>query len=59
MQREDVEPAFRVYPPEVAVVRGFETTFQVCEELVDGRWEGFVSIVGQVGRPVRPATRPA
>jgi len=36
---------FRTYAPQTATEDGVETTFQLCEELVEGRWEGFVSIL--------------
>lgn len=40
------EPTFRTYEPKT-VERGDGTaiTMQLCEELVEGRWEAFYSII--------------
>jgi hypothetical protein len=41
-----VTPDFRVGPIETEVRDdGSTVTFQVCEELLDGRWEGFITII--------------
>lgn len=38
----------RVYEPETCRTdRGTWQTFRLCEELIDGRWEGFVSIISE------------
>lgn len=39
------EPSFRTYEPEVVAGKRGPVTIQVCEELIEGRWEPFVSIV--------------
>lgn len=40
---------FRVYELETCYTkRGTLCTFRLCEELIEGRWEGFVSIVSDV-----------
>ena len=39
------QPDFRAYEPEtVSGPHGTRVQIQECEELVQGRWEGFVSI---------------
>jgi hypothetical protein len=38
-------PDFRTYPPETFDDNGGTITMKLCEELVDGRWEPFYSIV--------------
>jgi hypothetical protein len=45
------EPTFRTYAPEMIVKNGWVIVTQLCEELVEGRWEGFISIVRE--EPVR------
>jgi hypothetical protein len=41
------EPTFRTYAPErVLDSRGHFVTMQLCEELIEGRWEAFYAIVG-------------
>ncbi len=41
-----VTPDFRVGPVETETRDdGSTIRFQVCEELLDGRWEGFVTII--------------
>jgi hypothetical protein len=43
---------FRVYEPETCRTdRGTLRTFRLCEELVGGRWEGFVSILSEEADP--------
>jgi hypothetical protein len=43
-------PDFRTYAPETVVEDGKVVVLQLCEELVEGRWEGFISILCE--RPV-------
>jgi hypothetical protein len=38
---------FRTYAPQTVTEDGMRTTLQLCEELIEGRWEGFVSIVSR------------
>jgi hypothetical protein len=41
-----VAPDFRVGPIETEIRDdGSTVRFQVCEELLDGRWEGFITII--------------
>lgn len=43
---------FRVYEPETCSSHvGTIRTYRLCEELVGGRWEGFVSIVSEEPDP--------
>lgn len=44
-------PDFRTYAPEAVVEHGKVVVLQLCEELVEGRWEGFISILRE--RPAR------
>lgn len=41
-------PDFRTYAPEtVTEPDGTAVVLQLCEELVEGRWEGFIAILAQ------------
>jgi hypothetical protein len=39
-----ITPAFRESEPQATIHNGEMIWLTVCEELVEGRWEGFVSI---------------
>ncbi len=41
---KQITPDFKQGPKVAAVHNGKKIWYRVCEELVDGRWEGFVSI---------------
>jgi hypothetical protein len=41
-----IEPTFRTYEPEwLTESNGVTVIMQLCEELVEGRWEAFYSII--------------
>ncbi len=40
-------PDFRTYAPETVVEDGKVIVLQLCEEWVEGRWEGFISILSE------------
>ena len=38
------DPTFRMSEPELRIHRGKTYAVRACEELVGGRWEGFISM---------------
>jgi hypothetical protein len=53
------EPTFRTHPAEwVNGDHGEEVLLQLCEELIDGRWEPFVATLWARPRPLDPVDAP-
>ena len=51
-RRTEQDVSFVMSPPTLTLHEGTAYEIRTCEELVDGRWEGFISM-----RPARPVTK--
>lgn len=42
---QQITPDFKMTEPDLRFIDGKPFFVRICEELIDGRWEGFVSMV--------------